>query len=86
MTRPGDTLSKMLGYLNQSPDVTHNCQVIVLHVGANYLSHRNEWALYQEVYTQEMSNYTSPPAGHAITLGIHFNKSSPSSGKTTHKL
>ena len=71
ITRRGGTPEKAIDFIKSRPSIVSGYQVIVLHVGTNWLSKKEEWALYlkkvmgelsQEEYRNELNKLNPPPA------------------------
>ena len=71
ITRSGGTPQKAINFIKSKPDVVSNYEIIVLHVGTNWLSSKEEWALYlkkvngllsENEYVRELCKLNPPPA------------------------
>ena len=71
ITRRGGIPKKLIEYVRNRPDKFKGYKVIILHVGTNWLSKKEEWALYlrmvngqftKEEYTAELAKLNPPPA------------------------
>ena len=55
ITRRAATPKKLIDYIQEQPDQIHDYRVIVLHVGTNCLSGREEWGLYLKLVNDQIS-------------------------------
>ena len=71
ITRRGGTPQKAIEYIKKYPRSIINYRVIILHVGTNWLSQKDEWGLYlklikghysKEEYDSKIASLNPPPA------------------------
>ena len=71
ITRRGGTPPKAIEYIKKYPNSIKHYQVIVLHVGTNWLSQKDEWGLYlkmlkgqysKEEYESRIESLNPPPS------------------------
>ena len=71
ITRHGSTPAKMTKFVRESPGVVKNYDTIVIHVGTNWMSTKEEWGLFLKMinsvispskYRAMLNNLNPPPA------------------------
>ena len=71
ITRRGGTPKKAIDFIKENPTSIQNYKIIILHVGTNWLSHKEEWGLYlklangllsKEAYDSQLASLNPPPA------------------------
>ena len=84
ITRRGGTPQKMAKYIETNPLLITGYQVIILNLGTNWLSGKEEWGLYlklinsvitKETYETQLSRLNPPPAlGNALDFKNSFQE------------